>query len=123
MRKNRRASGMVVLENLEPGVPAWQGELMVERVECIPPAKLKESVDNVVAHSETGHHHVAVGAKVFDQDEFVSYMVSTGAVVDIEHHREVDRHDTLRLPSKVGDVFKITRQREGSNDVWRKVID
>ena len=44
-------------------VPAFQGDLMIRAASRLPDG-VKQLGTNVVAHSETEHHHVAVGADV-----------------------------------------------------------
>jgi hypothetical protein len=63
----------------------FQGDIMLTRVEKLPP-EAKENEDSVVAHSETGHHHVAERAKVFSvPDGETLYLQALGKTVDIVH--------------------------------------
>lgn len=103
--------------------PVFQGDIMLTRVDSLPKeAKLQDN--NVVAHSETGHHHVAERAKVFavpNGEEL--YLQALGKSVDIVHKRDYDTHETVRLLSKPGEVFKVRRQREYTPEGWRRVED
>lgn len=108
-----------------------QGDVLFRRVESLP----KEAVERerrgaiVVAHSETGHHHVinSPDAKLFGTaDPFVCYLrLEAGVSVDVEHLRPHDTHETVRL---LGDkeratIFEVRRQREHAPEGWRMVTD
>jgi hypothetical protein len=106
---------------------AAQGDLLIRRIDEIPadakPAKAKNG-QFVVAHSETGHHHTVAerSCQVFTtEDPMILYL----KVIDetetlLEHHREFDTHEALKLP--VGN-FEIRRQREYTPEGWRRVED
>lgn len=96
---------------------------MIQRVAELPEG-LEVAKDNVVAHSETGHHHVATQAKVYHApDGMTLYMQAIGTQVDLLHKRPFDTHETIRLLTKPGDVFKVRRQREHTPEGWRRVED
>jgi hypothetical protein len=112
-------------------VPVFQGDIMVRRVECVPPnvqpATEMAHGGYVVAHSETGHHHVATGAEQhwLAADGMTSWLVAKGDV-EVTHHRAWDTHQTYRLlhgdaPGEV--VWEITRQQEHSPMGARRVED
>jgi hypothetical protein len=103
---------------------AFQGDVAFERVAKIPELAVR-SKDTIVAHSETGHHHVATRAQVFTMpdDGQTLYMRALGKSVDIVHKRPHDTHETLRFLTKPGDVIKIRRQREYTPAGWRRVQD
>lgn len=100
---------------------AFQGDVMFQRVDSLPDVKLEEDKSLVVAHSETGHNHVAEGgsATLLRQNEMVSYLVLK-ELSDIVHKREYYTHETLRL--KPG-VWKVGRQREWTPEGLRRVED
>lgn len=101
----------------------FQGDIMIQRVSSLPP-DAKETPTNVVAHSETGHHHVAERAQVFTCDDGLTlYMRALGKDLDIVHKRDYNTHETLRFLTEPGDVFKIKRQREYVPAGWRRVED
>ena len=107
---------------------AAQGDLIVRRVERVP-AGYEPSDDRVVAHSETGHHHVAVGDCTIhrsDDDALRMFLRARGPI-EIEHRRPYDTHETLRLlwdQPEVGEViWEIRRQREHTPEGWRRVED
>ena len=112
-------------------VPVFQGDLMIRAASRLPDG-VKQLGTNVVAHSETGHHHVAVGADVLGGlDPMVMFLRPDGKhqidgvpFVDIVHERPTDKHETYRLffdlPSAVP---VIQRQEEWSPEGWRVVAD
>lgn len=112
---------MVELDGLIP-----QGDVLIEQVEAVPEdAREIGPTDgrHIVAHSETGHHHVvdATGCRMFrpDDDPLVCYLLAEGAYADIEHARPVYPHETVRFRG----VVKITRQREWTPQGLRAVQD
>lgn len=103
-----------------------QGDVLMVRVDKLPPnATERVGKDaNVVTHSETGHHHIAVGAKLFDVgDPMVCYLVLESAVAEIQHLRPHDTHETIALGGGVGSVFQVRRQREWTPRGWVRVED
>lgn len=103
--------------------PVFQGDIMLTRVTKLP-GDAKPQKGTIVAHSETGHHHVAERAKVFTvPDGETLYLQALGKSVDVVHKRSYDTHETIRLQTEPGDVFKIRRQREHTPDGWRRVED
>ena len=107
---------------------AAQGDVMFVRVDTLPEGVTKKSdgLSAVVAHSETGHHHVAKGERVMlygTEDPMVCYLVAEGVYADVEHLRPWDTHETLRLDGEPGAVWKIVRQRESTPEGWRRVED
>jgi hypothetical protein len=111
---------------------AAQGDVVFRRVSEIPAtAKLAERKAGeplVVAHSETGHHHVIRDpeASLFtSENPLICYLRLETPSVDVEHLRPFDTHETLRL---LGDqdkpaCFEIRRQREHTPEGWRMVED
>lgn len=101
----------------------FQGDILIHRVDSMP-SEAQDAKTDVVAHSETGHHHVATQAKVFTvPDGMELYMQATGQSIDLLHKRPYDTHETIRLLTKPGDVFRIRRQREYTPEGWRRVED
>ena len=103
----------------------FQGDVAFVRVDKLPENAVltKEGRRVVVAHSETGHHHVAVAEKVRLYgvgDPMVCYLASEGAYTDVVHEREHDQHEALRLPTG---TWKVVRQREWAPEGWRRVED
>jgi hypothetical protein len=105
---------------------AAQGDCLVTRIDTIPvglkPMELENDV-YVVAHSETGHHHVLQqgGVNVFEaaNDPFVLYLV-VDKPVELKHLRSFDTHESLRInPGK----YRINRQREYTAEGFRRAAD
>ncbi|MBK7864340.1 MAG: hypothetical protein IPJ65_38220 [Archangiaceae bacterium] len=110
------------MKEVKEGI-CFQGDICIMKVDKLP-AGLEEVKDAVVAHSETGHHHVAERAKVYKApDGMTLYMQAIGKTVDVVHKRPYDTHETIRLLGQPGDVFKIKRQREYTPEGWRRVED
>ena len=110
---------------LPNGRPAAQGDVMFRRVKALPPnATAKPGSEHVVAHSETGHHHVALGGRYYTTpDPFIAYLVTTAPVV-VEHRRSTDTHESIELLADGGEVvWEIRRQREYTPEGWRRVED
>ena len=110
---------------------AAQGDLLIRRVNSIPNTAKLSIAENgvyVVAHSETGHHHVVketTRVKLYDtNDPLVSYLevieATDASEVLIEHLRSYDTHESLCVP--IG-LFEIRRQREYTPKGWRRVAD
>lgn len=101
----------------------FQGDVAFTKVDRLP-ADATPIETNVVAHSESGHSHIAERAKVFSCDDGLTlYMRAIGKSVDIVHQRPFDTHETIRFLTEPGDVFKIRRQREYVPEGWRMVAD
>jgi hypothetical protein len=104
--------------------PYAQGDLNIFEITEIPddltPAKL-DAGQYTLAHSETGHHHVIDGntVRVFDQDEFTSYM-EVSEPSNIVHMRGFDTHETI--PVTPGN-YLLTRQREYIPEGFRRAAD
>lgn len=103
-----------------------QGDVIFIRCEQLP-AGLTPTDDPVVAHSETGHHHVATGdlQRYVSDDVIRSFIVAKGDV-EIEHRRPWDTHETLRLlaDDNAGEtIWEIRRQREYTPEGLRIVQD
>ena len=104
-----------------------QGDVMFIKVDALPleakPLTVAGEGRVVVAHSETGHHHVAVAESVRlygVADPMVHYLVAESAYADVVHERSFDTHETLRLPKG---TWEVRRQREMMPDGERQVAD
>lgn len=110
---------------------AAQGDLFIRRIEVLPAGLKPMAIENgayIVAHSETGHHHVIEArpyVTVFATDDpLVSYLQvieATDAMETvIEHLRNFDTHESIKVgPGN----YEIRRQREYSPEGWRRVAD
>ncbi len=107
---------------------AAQGDVLFVRVEQIPDglSPMEISGDHyVLAHSETGHHHVIDRAKadalVPADDEFIAYVrVHADAGAEVVHKRSFDTHETLLLPPG---NYQVRRQREYTPEGFRRAAD
>jgi gentisate 1,2-dioxygenase len=110
---------------------AAQGDLLIRRIEKLPEGLKPLAVENghfIVAHSETGHHHVIAdrpNVQVFVTDDpMVSYLQvieSTDATETLlEHLRNFDTHETIKIGAG---NYELRRQREYTPQGWRRVID
>lgn len=104
--------------------PIFQGDVMIMRVREVP-NDVKKLPDNIIAHSETGHNHIAVGADVLGGMDPMTMFLKAGGngFIDIVHQREFDTHETYRLLADPGEMFIIKRQREYTPQGWRRVDD
>lgn len=110
------------VSNIPVGVPVFQGELMFRKVRSVPKDSTKAK-DNIVGHSETGHHHVAEAAVVFttaDAGRLFLRALGKDRPVKIVHNRSFDQHDTLVLG---GGVWECRRAREATPEGWRLAVD
>ena len=108
--------------------PVAQGDILIIPIAAIPAGAKPAQVCNrhyVVAHSETGHHHVIdwARAEVFEaaDDAFIAYVKTMGDGADIEHKRDFHTHETIGLaPNK---TYEIRRQREYVPEGFRRAQD
>lgn len=102
-----------------------QGDLNIFSCDSIPSniKKLSPEKDGcyILAHSETGHHHVIDGncAIVFNENDFVSYL-EVKEEANIVHLRSFDTHSPITLPPG---QYRITRQREYTPEGFRRAAD
>lgn len=117
---------MIAIQNM-----AAQGDVLFRRVASLP-AEARAQPRNgplVVAHSETGHHHVidSPDAQLFaSENPFICYLRLETPFVDVVHQRSFHTHVTLRLlghPDGKPSYFEVRRQREHSPDGDRQVED
>ena len=111
---------------------AAQGDLLIRRVASIPDGLKLASTDAgvyIVAHSETGHHHVIdarPSVQVYDtEDPLVSYLRVIDATEEAEavilrHMRSFDTHAPIAIPPG---MYELRRQREYAPEGWRRAQD
>lgn len=110
---------------------AAQGDLLLRRIDKLPAGVKPMAAENgafIVAHSETGHHHIIMerpNVKVYVTDDpMVSYLEVIEATEKtealLEHLRGHDTHETLSIPTG---IFELRRQREYTPEGWRRVQD
>ena len=104
-----------------------QGDVLFVRVTTPMPPGLTEAVRGhdgfVVAHSETGHHHVVRDptARLFlSSDRMVDFLEVTSGGAAVEHLRSYDTHETRVLATG---TWQIRRQREMDAATTRMVAD
>lgn len=108
--------------------PIAQGDIIIIPIAAIPanakPAKADGGV-YVVAHSETGHHHVIekARAEVYEaaDDAFIAYVRAMGDGADIIHKRDFHTHETISLSPNQN--YEIRRQREYVPEGFRRAQD
>ena len=110
---------------------AAQGDLLIRRIDSIP-AEAKpvqaEKGNYIVAHSETGHHHVIAERQnvtlYASNDPMVSYLQVVEATdateTVLEHLRSFDTHEAISIPPG---NYEMRRQREYTPEGWRRVAD
>ncbi len=115
------------MTNIVTHRPSFQGDLMIRRIDKLPknvPLAKPDGNVWIVAHSETGHHHVIdrPKAEVYQpaDDAFIAY-VRALSDVEVEHRREFDTHAPLKL--EAGGVYEIRRQREYVPQGFRRAAD
>jgi hypothetical protein len=110
---------------------AAQGDLMIRRVDSLPAGVKPMKAENgafIVAHSETGHHHIIAerpNVQMFTTDDpmvgYLQVIEATDATETLlEHLRSFDTHKTIAIPAG---TFEIRRQREHTPEGWRQVQD
>lgn len=115
-----------------------QGDVLFVRLDALPPdaTPLPEAEEYVVAHSETGHHHVARGASLRhyrSEDPLVSYL-ELRSKARVDHLRSFDTHETVELLGRIDGVladaeqseslvYKVIRQRQSTPEGWERVVD
>ena len=105
---------------------AAQGDLLITRIKALPEGLEPVKSDNgvhILAHSETGHHHVVEDRDISlyrpGNDEFVAYMVVNHPTV-LRHERSFDTHAPLSIPAG---TYRINRQREYTPEGFRRAAD
>lgn len=108
--------------------PSFQGDLMIRRIDALPSGLvLATAADGmfVVAHSETGHHHVVkerAAQLLIDQTNALISYLDVVEDTELEHLRSFDTHESYMLrPGK----YEIRRQRERAHvpEGWRRSED
>lgn len=105
---------------------AAQGDMLLRRIDKLPdglvPAKAEGGLF-VVAHSETGHHHVvkerSAQLLIDKTNAFIAYLNVLEAC-ELEHLRSFDTHEALALEPG---VYEVRRQVEYTPEGWRRAAD
>ncbi len=109
---------------------AAQGDVTFVRIGELPkdiklsPAQINNEANGfVIAHSETGHHHVARlnGGTEFlvPASGLIAYLQSENEI-EIDHLRSFDTHKSIKLSPG---IWEVRRQREWSDENERMVAD
>jgi hypothetical protein len=112
---------------IEVNEMAAQGDVLFRRIASLPP-DVSEDTSNghiVVAHSETGHHHVIEDREVrlyekHTRDPMICFLSVDGDFAELVHLRPHDTHETLRLRHG---IWEVRRQREWSPEGARQLED
>lgn len=110
---------------------ARQGEVYFMRVDKLPDGLKPVQPENgryILAHSETGHHHVMKAReniRFFESgDPLVSYLEVIEATDEsealLEHLRSFDTHETIRFSEG---IYAAITARESTPEGWRKAQD
>lgn len=109
---------------------AAQGDVLFRRIDKLPPGLLETSRNGplIVAHSETGHHHVIEDpvTRLFEKatrEPMICYLMvdgSVGAGANVVHKRQFDTHATITLAPG---CWEVRRQEEYTPAGWRRVED
>jgi hypothetical protein len=106
--------------------PSFQGDVMIRRIARLPAKLVPAQAENgrhVVAHSETGHHHVvmerAAQLLIDETNAFIAYL-KVMEPCELEHLRDFDTHAPLHLEPG---IYEVRRQREYAPEGWRRVED
>jgi len=106
---------------------AFQGDTMLRRCTALPEGarRLEGPESNVVAHSETGHHHIVEGGEVFviPSEPLSLYVKATSNDVSFKHLRAWDTHQTINFKAEIGDVISVRLQREMTPVGWQRALD
>lgn len=107
--------------------PVRQGDIMFVPVDVIPDGVTKVAPESdgrhILAHSETGHHHVMEAARVDRYevpDDLMVFFIDVKAAADLVHLRDHDTHETIRMGEG---AWRVHRQREYTPEGWRRVED
>lgn len=90
-----------------------QGDLNIFSCKNIPEGLVEQKKENdqyILAHSETGHHHIvdANTVRVVNENDFISFM-EVKKESKVIHLRDFDTHKTIVLPPG---NYRLTKQRE-----------
>ncbi len=99
-----------------------QGDVVFLRVKELP-GNAKATTNKVVAHSETGHHHMFSkdsGVTMYEVgDPMICYLRVESASL-LEHHRPFDTHESISFSPG---IYEMRRQREYTPEGLRRVED
>ena len=109
-----------------------QGDVLFRRIDAIPGGTVAVPATGgeiIVAHSETGHHHVMVldrkrgkpAVEMFSAtDNPLIAWLKVNRPTALEHRRPFDTHEPILFAPG---LYEVRRQREHSPEGWRRVAD
>jgi hypothetical protein len=108
--------------------PSFQGDVMLQRIDSLPRDVVETQPQGghyIVAHSETGHHHVIEarpGVKMYKRanDAYEAFLQIVAGQSTLEHKRGFDTHEPLALPPG---TYRVKRQREYIPEGFRRAAD
>ena len=107
--------------------PSFQGDVMILRIAALPKKNLKAAAAEkgrfIIAHSETGHHHVvdADCATLTRIDQFTA-LLNVIKPTKIDHLREFNTHPSIALQPGMYE-FRSGREFDPYAELARKQID
>lgn len=106
-------------------IAAAQGDVYFVRIEKLSDDVVLVGATDVlvIAHSETGHHHV-MDARTVDMyrlpDEIYECFLVVKEATPLEHLRPFDTHESIMFEPG---VYRVRRQREYTPEGWRRAAD
>ena len=116
-----------------------QGDVLFMRIDALPEGAqpAPDAPEYVVAHSETGHHHVlrSPGARLYNTEDPTVSVVEMRARGEVTHLRSYDTHEAVELMGQIDDVlaenaqrdkpvyYRVVRQRQATPEGWARVVD
>jgi hypothetical protein len=100
--------------------PIQHGEALMLPVDKMPKGKTTKVTKQIIAHSETGHHHVVEAEQEFEiigsveKHDLYLRLFEPGKLV---HKKSVEKHKTL--PVKPG-IWKVLHKSE--YDPWQQIV-
>lgn len=105
---------------------AAQGDVLLRRIDKLPDNLVLAKAEDglfVVAHSETGHHHVvkerSAQLLIDKTNAFIAYL-NVAEPCELEHLRSFDTHEALALEPG---LYEVRRQVEFTPEGWRRAAD
>lgn len=94
------------------------GEVMLIPVKDVPNGRVLKKGDYILAHSETGHHHVLEGTgfeitEVENGQLFVKVLKDT----NLAHRKEHDKHRTITLPPSLLERYHMVEHNPASEAI------
>lgn len=105
---------------------AAQGDIYIRKIDNLPAGVLPIPTENgrvVVAHSETGHHHVMLAERTKAYrlpDSIMDIFLAVEGGDTLEHLRPHDTHEAIAFGPG---IYHVRRQREYVPEGFRRVED